>query len=89
MSHTFALMPHVSLAETDDGAVLLHERTGRYWQLNATGLSVLRRLTGGDTPEQAASALASQHALPETRARDDVAALLASLRSADLLRESR
>lgn len=89
MTITYALNPQVSLAETDDGAVLLHERTGRYWQLNATGLLVLRSLTGGDSPEQAARALASRHTLPATRARDDVAALLASLCSADLLRESR
>ncbi|MET7704182.1 lasso peptide biosynthesis PqqD family chaperone [Streptomyces sp. NPDC005485] len=89
MSATYALNPKVSLAETDDGAVLLHERTGRYWQLNATGLLVLRSLTSGDSPEQAAQTLASRHTLPATRARDDVAALLASLCSADLLREGR
>ncbi|MFJ9741979.1 lasso peptide biosynthesis PqqD family chaperone [Streptomyces sp. NPDC101166] len=89
MSITFSLNPQVSVAETDDGAVLLHERTGRYWQLNGTGLSVLRSLIGGETCEQAAQTLASEHAVPTTRARDDVAALLDSLRSADLLRENR
>lgn len=89
MSVTFTLNPQVSLAETDDGAVLLHERTGRYWQLNPTGMLVLRSLTSGETSEQAARTLASRHAVPTARARDDVAALLASLRAADLLRESR
>jgi hypothetical protein len=89
MSVTFALNPQVSLAETDDGAVLLHERTGRYWQLNTTGFSVLRSLTSGQTCEQAAQTLASQRAVSATRARNDVAALLASLCSADLLREGR
>ncbi|MEN1888979.1 lasso peptide biosynthesis PqqD family chaperone [Streptomyces mirabilis] len=89
MSVTFSLNPQVSLAETDDGAVLLHERTGRYWQLNTTGISVLRSLTSGQTCEQAAQTLASQHAISAMHARNDIAALLASLRSADLLRESR
>jgi hypothetical protein len=89
VSVTFTLNPQVSLAETDDGAVLLHERTGRYWQLNSTGFLVLRSLTHGETSEQAARTLASRHAIPAARARDDVTALLASLRSADLLRESR
>ncbi|MFF7353678.1 MULTISPECIES: lasso peptide biosynthesis PqqD family chaperone [Streptomyces] len=89
MSVTYFLNPQVSLAETDDGAVLLHERTGRYWQLNTTGLAVLRSLTSGATAEQAALTLASEHAIAVTRAHDDVAAVLASLRSADLLREKR
>ncbi|GGV00664.1 hypothetical protein GCM10010260_41540 [Streptomyces filipinensis] len=89
MSVTYFLNPQVSLAETDDGAVLLHERTGGYWQLNTTGLAVLRSLTSGATIEQAARALASEHALPVARAHDDVVAVLASLRSADLLRENR
>ncbi|WP_037681356.1 lasso peptide biosynthesis PqqD family chaperone [Streptomyces griseus] len=89
MSGTFFLNPQVSLAETDDGAVLLHERTGRYWQLNTTGFSVLRGLTNGQTCEQAAQTLASQCAISDTRARSDIAALLASLCSADLLRECR
>ena len=89
MSVTYILNPQVSLAETDDGAVLLHERTGRYWQLNTTGFSVLRSLTSGQTREQAAQTLASQRAISATRARNDIAALLVSLSSADLLRERR
>lgn len=89
MSVTYSLNPQVSLAETDDGAVLLHERTGRYWQLNTTGFSVLRCLTSGQTCEQAAQTLASERAVSATRARHDIAALLDSMCSADLLRECR
>ncbi|NEC67143.1 lasso peptide biosynthesis PqqD family chaperone [Streptomyces sp. SID9727] len=89
MSVTYILNPQVSLAETDDGAVLLHERTGRYWQLNTTGFSVLRSLTSGQTSEEAAQTLASQRSISATRARDDIAVLLGSLCSADLLRERR
>ncbi|MFB6850121.1 lasso peptide biosynthesis PqqD family chaperone [Streptomyces sp. NPDC056373] len=89
MNVTIFLNPQVSLSETDDGAVLLHERTGRYWQLNTTGLSVLRGLTSGQTCEQAAQTLASQRAISATRARNDIAVFLASLCSADLLRECR
>ncbi|WP_369392754.1 lasso peptide biosynthesis PqqD family chaperone [Streptomyces sp. CG1] len=79
----------MSLVETNDGAVLLHERLGYYWQLNATGLSVLHSLTSGQTCEEAAQVLASEHAIDASRARSDVAAILASLRSADLLQENR
>ena len=42
----------VSLAETSDGATLLHQRTGRYWQLNLTGVLMLRGLLDGRTHEQ-------------------------------------
>ncbi|GLZ31280.1 hypothetical protein Lesp02_34680 [Lentzea sp. NBRC 105346] len=44
------LEPHVSFAETGDGMVLLDERTGRYFQLNTTGVAVLRVLQSGGDP---------------------------------------
>ncbi|WP_419998133.1 lasso peptide biosynthesis PqqD family chaperone [Streptomyces boninensis] len=75
----------VSLVETGDGAVLLHQRTGRYWQLNRTGAQVLGRLLDGDTQEQAAHALAGRHGADPERAGRDVAALVERLRSARLL----
>ncbi|GHE38190.1 hypothetical protein GCM10018785_04780 [Streptomyces longispororuber] len=83
------LHPDVSLAETDDGAVLLHQRTGRYWQLNPTGVLVLKNLLDGRTHDQAAQELTERHRAAPEAARRDVARLVDSLRAADLLAEPR
>ena len=79
----------VSMAETDDGAVLLHQRTGRYWQLNPTGVFILNALLAGRTDEQAADELAARHRLDSDAARRDVSGLVAQLRDARLLNEAR
>ncbi|MGE6737911.1 lasso peptide biosynthesis PqqD family chaperone, partial [Streptomyces sp. NPDC059900] len=60
-------------------------RTGRYWRLNATAALVLRTLEEGGMPEQAAAELAARHPAAADRARDDVEALLRTLREADAL----
>ncbi|WP_320783358.1 lasso peptide biosynthesis PqqD family chaperone [Streptomyces sp. CRN 30] len=80
-----ALRGHITVTETPDGAVLLNQRTGRYWQLNATAALVLRALADGGTPERAAAALAARHPAAAGRARADVEALLTTLREADAL----
>ncbi|PRX50404.1 coenzyme PQQ synthesis protein D (PqqD) [Prauserella shujinwangii] len=75
----------VSLADTEYGAVLLDERSGRYWQLNPTGVLVVRALMAGDDPEQAATALTAEYDIAESQARQDVDVLLDGLRSAGLV----
>lgn len=79
---------HVTLTETDEGAVLLHERTGRYWQLNRTGLLVLTALRDGETPQQAASLLGIHHGAPPEQAQADVDALVTALCAAGLVVDS-
>lgn len=79
----------VSMAETADGAVLLHQRTGRYWQLNPTGVFVLKTLLDGRTDEQTADELAARHQLDSDAARRDVSKVVAQLRAAHLLIEAR
>lgn len=74
----------VSLTDTDDGTVLLHQRTGRYWQLNVTGSGVLRRLLDGDSPEGIAADLATEHGIDPQRAAQDVDAVIQQLQSAEL-----
>ncbi|WJV44469.1 lasso peptide biosynthesis PqqD family chaperone [Streptomyces flavofungini] len=86
---TLTLHPDVSLAETDDGAVLLHQRTGRYWQLNPTGVLVLRNLLDGRSHDQAAQELATRHRAAPDAAQRDVTRLVESLREARLVVESR
>lgn len=75
----------VSIAETDDGTVLLDERSGRYWQLNSSGALALRLLLDGATPEEVAQTLVARHPVSRERAGDDVAALVESLRAAQLV----
>jgi hypothetical protein len=89
MTSPLRLHSDVSLAETDDGAVLLHQRTGRYWQLNPTGVLVLRSLLGGGTREEAAGALVAGHRADPGDARRDVSSLVDQLRAARLLEEER
>jgi Coenzyme PQQ synthesis protein D (PqqD) len=80
------LAQDVSVAETDHGAVLLDSRRGRYWQLNTTGVVVLRVLLDGGTAEQAAGQLVRTLAVPADRAAADVTAFLATLRAAKVVR---
>ncbi|MGP3948292.1 lasso peptide biosynthesis PqqD family chaperone [Streptomyces sp. 7N604] len=80
----YAAPPDVSLTDTDDGTVLLHQRTGRYWQLNITGSRVLRRLLDGDTSETIAADLTASYGIDPQRAADDVGAAIRQLRSAEL-----
>ncbi|WP_206505142.1 lasso peptide biosynthesis PqqD family chaperone [Streptomyces chrestomyceticus] len=79
------LHPDVTSADTDDGTVLLHLGTGRYWQLNATGAAVLRHLLDGDEPDRVAAALAVRHGIEADRAARDVHAVVGQLRAAKLV----
>lgn len=79
------LHPDVTVADTPDGTVLLHLTSGRYWQLNPTGSTVLQGLLDGSEPEGIASELATQHGVDEAVTRKDVAAVLEQLRSAGLV----
>lgn len=75
----------VSLTETDDGMVLLDERSGQYWQLNSSGALTLQRLLEGATPEDAAKTLAARYPISQEQAGGDVTALVESLRAAQLV----
>jgi len=75
----------VSITDTDDATVLLHERTGRYYQLNATGGQVLRGLIDGRAVELIADELAVRYRIDRGQAVEDVARVVAELRSAELV----
>jgi hypothetical protein len=79
------LRDDVSVADTDYGQVLLDERSGRYWQLNPTGVVVVRALLGGGDETTAVTELTSTCEVDEERARQDVSALVAALRTAGLV----
>jgi hypothetical protein len=79
------LHPDVSMTESEDGIVLLNERTGRYWQLNQTGSTILLGLLDGASAGQVANRLARDYRIPDTRAAADVATLLDELSRASLV----
>jgi uncharacterized protein (UPF0261 family) len=79
------LRADVSVADTDYGQVLLDERSGRYWQLNPTGVAVVRALLDGADENAAVAVLTSAYEVDEARARQDVSALVAGLRTAGLV----
>ena len=43
----YSISPDAAFAAVEDGAVVLHMRTKRYYSLNETGTFVWRRLEGG------------------------------------------
>ncbi|MDQ0712084.1 hypothetical protein QFZ55_001536 [Streptomyces luteogriseus] len=79
------LHPDVSTTDTDDGTVLLNERTGRYWQLNNTGAHVLRELLDGHQPAAIATGLASRYGIDSQQAERDVSAVIERLRGSELV----
>ncbi|MFE6742288.1 lasso peptide biosynthesis PqqD family chaperone [Streptomyces tubercidicus] len=80
------LHPDVVATDTDDGTVLLNERTGRYWQLNSTGAQVLRQLLDGHEATRIAADVADRHRIDHHRAELDVTAVIAQLHAAQLVR---
>jgi hypothetical protein len=82
------LRPDIATTETDDGLVLLDERSGRYWQLNRTGAHVLHALLEGQYPDQIAAALATRYRIDLPQARNDVTALTDRLQAAKLVAPS-
>ncbi|MGY0459573.1 lasso peptide biosynthesis PqqD family chaperone [Kitasatospora sp. cg17-2] len=73
------LRADVTRTTTDTGTVLLDERTGRYFQLNATGATVLDALLNGATPDEITDALAAAQPVSRENAAEDVTHLIAQL----------
>lgn len=80
------LAKYVITTRTDDGMVLLDQRSGRCWQLNESGALALGKLLGGAAAEEAAQALAAEYEVRSDRARKDVLALVASLQAGRLIK---
>ncbi len=84
----FSLPGDITWAETEYGMVLLDEVRGRYWNLNPTGVTVLRTLLEKGDVNDAAEALVRDYAVDRATAGHDAGELLAVLCSAGLLRET-
>ncbi|MGH3694309.1 MAG: lasso peptide biosynthesis PqqD family chaperone [Pseudonocardiaceae bacterium] len=82
------LRPDIATTDTDDGLVLLDERTGHYWQLNATGAHVLHALLAGQHPEQIAHEVAIRYRIELQQAQHDITALTDHLQAVKLVTSS-
>ncbi|MEU8516127.1 lasso peptide biosynthesis PqqD family chaperone [Kitasatospora sp. NPDC048722] len=79
------LSPDVTLTPTGSGAVVLDERSGRYFQLNRTGLHILRSLLDGRTAEEIATDLSERYPVTAAQVHTDIDTLRDSLRTAGLV----
>ncbi|MEV7627212.1 lasso peptide biosynthesis PqqD family chaperone [Actinoplanes sp. NPDC089786] len=82
---TLTMRSDVSATDTEDGLVLLDQRSGRYWHLNRSGAAMLRMLLDGRTPQETAARIAQSSAVTEPAALTDVERLMALLRKAKLV----
>jgi PqqD family protein of HPr-rel-A system len=82
---SLSLRDDITATPVGDGLVLLDRRSGRYWQLNATGTAILRALLDGAALMEAAQELARRSAVGIEQATADAAALLRQLRTARLV----
>ena len=82
---TWKLRDGVSTADTDYGIALLDEDSGEYWNLNPTGVLVLRTLLEGGTSTDAVQALVERYDVDVDSASRDVQDLLGGLHSAGLV----
>jgi PqqD family protein of HPr-rel-A system len=79
------LRADVSTADTDDGLVLLDERSGKYYQLNPNGAVVLRALAEGGSTEDAVRELCERFPGQTNCIAADVAAVIERLRAVGLI----
>ncbi|MCG3754328.1 MULTISPECIES: lasso peptide biosynthesis PqqD family chaperone [unclassified Amycolatopsis] len=82
---SFVFRKHVSLAETEFGAVLLDQRSGRYWEMNPTAALIVRALEAGETPERTAEIVAGKFAVDRDRSLADVSNIIGKIAAAGLL----
>ncbi|WP_163510652.1 lasso peptide biosynthesis PqqD family chaperone [Fodinicola acaciae] len=75
----------VAATDTADGLVLLNQRTGIFWQVNGSGRMVVQLLLAGNDQTAAVGQLVRSYRVSTQQAADDVAALVAQLRSAGLV----
>nr|WP_225954173.1 lasso peptide biosynthesis PqqD family chaperone [Kibdelosporangium phytohabitans] len=73
------------MTSTADGAVLLDERTSRFWQLNPTGYTVLRTLLDGGDHDQVVGLLQTSSDVDPSQISADIADVVDQLCAAQLV----
>jgi hypothetical protein len=75
----YAISPDAAFAAVEDGAVVLHMGTKRYYSLNETGTFVWRRLEDGIEDTDIAAQMVEEYDVGIDVAKRAVAGLLAEL----------
>ncbi|WP_340684108.1 lasso peptide biosynthesis PqqD family chaperone [Amycolatopsis coloradensis] len=81
------LAKNVVFCETDYGAVVLDEASGRYWTLNPTGALAIGVLLDGKNEDDAVDAVVELYPARRDAVSTDVGNLLDQLRKAGLVEE--
>lgn len=82
---TLRLTTDTVATDTNEGAVLLSQRTGNYWQLNQTGAYALQRLLDGCTVDQVVEEFAARFDIAPAQAHQDLTAMTEQLQSSGLV----
>jgi PqqD family protein of HPr-rel-A system len=85
VEHPLRLAPGVATTPVSDGLMVMHERTGHTYHLNASATLMLEALLRGATDNDVASTVAERFGIPETTASADIAELLAQLQARKLV----
>jgi hypothetical protein len=70
---------HISIAETNNGLVLLDGRTGSYWEMNQTGRIVIDAIRQEEPVNDLPKKISAQFDVDTDRAEDDIRSVLAQL----------
>jgi hypothetical protein len=82
----YTISPDAAFAAVEDGAVVLHMRTKRYYSLNDTGAFVWRRLENGTARAMIVTEVVDEYDVGIAEAEIAVARLLDELVQEDLIR---
>ena len=82
---TYVLSPDAACAAVEDGAVVLHMRTKRYFSLNETGAAIWQMLEDGVALPEIATRLAEMYEIDAAAADGSVMRLLAELAAEELI----
>ncbi|GAA1669551.1 lasso peptide biosynthesis PqqD family chaperone [Kribbella sp. NPDC056951] len=83
---TYTLAPGMSWTDTDEGMVLLNEKSGSYLTLNRTGATVLHGILDGKSPDELITTLQASYPDASERIAADVGQLMTSFQQAGVLR---
>jgi hypothetical protein len=82
----YALSPDAACAVVDDGAVILHMRTKRYFSLNETGVAIWSMLEAGQPVSEIVASLTATYEIDAEAAAAAILQILEELASAELVR---
>ena len=82
----YTVSPEAACALVDDGAVVLHMRTKRYYSLNETGGAIWAMLEAGAPLENIVAELVASYEVDAPAAAAEVTRMLGELASVELVR---